>query len=525
MISTLPNLRSKDIFILALIIMAGFASFWPALSNGFVLWDDPAYILENQLAHTLSWANTKRIFSTYILGNYQPLTILSFSLEHYFFGLDPFPYHLTNIILHAANAVLVYLLIMRLCARAPIAILTTLLFTVHPMRVESAVWVTERKDVLFAFFYLLGLLQYGRYLQRNKVKHLFITFLFFVLSLLAKPTAVSFPLAVVLLDYIQPRRLNARTISEKIPFFLTALVFGIIAIFGTYTPANEAYPIADTITGTLHQTIVPLDQIKFSEEQFTFLDNALITCHALVRYIVRTVWPYPLSPYYPLPKKMGTLLPFDYYLAAGVVLLIILFLVRWYNKPARFCALFFFVTVFFNLPVGRIGSVEIADRFTYIPSIGLFYFLAMAITAAVVKLQFTRPALNIILKAAVALLVFSSAANTFFYAKTWKNSGKLWTAVINLYPADPKGYFNRGNYFFDRRDYKRAVRDYRTAIILNPSDPRVHFNLGNSYLYLGRPELAIQTYDTAMAVDVQYTRPLRNRSIAVDMLKKMRGGQ
>ena len=522
------NLLSKNVLILALIIAAIFACFWPALGNDFVLWDDPAYILENTLARTLSWANTKQIFSTYILGNYQPLTILTFSLEHHFFGLNPFAYHATNLLLHAANTLLVYLLIMRLCAKMPIAALTALLFAIHPTRVESVAWAAERKDVLFAFFYLLGLLQYWRYLEakevgaRHAVPLLWITFLYFVLSLLSKPAAVSFPLAIVLLDYIRPRRLSARSVNEKIPFFLASLAFGTVAIFGTFTPTNAAYPVTDTVTGTLNRTITPLDQIRLTEEEFTLKDNAFITCRALVNYLVRTVWPQPLSPYYPLPEKTDNRLPGDYYLAAGVVLLLILLLARWYNKPARFCAMFFFVTVFFNLPVGRIGSVEIADRFTYIPYIGLFYFLAMAVTAAEVKLRFAKPILDNILKAAVALFVFFLAANTLLYAQVWKNSGRLWTTVINLYPEDPKGYFNRGNYFFDRRDYKRAVRDYRTAIILKPHDPRIHFNLGNCYLYLGRPELAIQTYDEAMRVDGRYTVPLKNRSIAVEILKKMR---
>src|SRR3989338_1698166 len=118
------NLLSNNVLILALIIAAIFACFWPALGNDFVLWDDPAYILENTLAHTLSWANTKQIFSTYILGNYQPLTIFSFSLEHRFFEINPFACHLINLMLHALNTLLVYLLIMRLCAKAPIAALT-----------------------------------------------------------------------------------------------------------------------------------------------------------------------------------------------------------------------------------------------------------------------------------------------------------------------------------------------------------------------------------------------------------------
>jgi len=515
------NIKFQYTSILFLIVILALITFAPALNNGFVNWDDPIYILNNELVHELSWSNVQQIFSTYILGNYQPLTILHFAVEHHFFGLNPFYYHLSNIILHALNILLVYIFICLLSGRRLIALIVSLLFALHPMRVESVVWVTERKDVLFAFFYLLGLIQYLRYLATNKKDkwHIIATFLCFLLSLLAKPAAISFPLVLLLLDYIKSVKMTYQSLIEKIPFFLFAFAFGIVAIFGTFTPTNEATPVVSTFLGTLNQTITPLDHVKPSQEIFSFWERLLIACHALVQYIVKIVYIDHLSPYYPLPQKINGRLPFDYYMAVFVVLLTSWLLFRWKNKTIRFAMAFFVTTIFFNLPITRIGSVEIADRFTYIPYIGLFTLLAFAFEEAYEYLKLTKPRLKILLNTFFCFLIISYATQSFLYTHIWKNSGRLWSNVIQYYPNDQKGYFNRGNYYYEGKEYQRALKDFRRALALDPTNPWILLNSGNCFLYLGLPELALKSYDRALQIKPGFVKALKNKSIAVQLLE------
>jgi hypothetical protein len=496
-----------------------FVAFSPALNNDFINWDDPFYVVNNALVHQLSLNNIRQIFSTYILGNYQPLTILHFAVDYHFFGLNPLYYHLTNILLHLLNIVLVYIFICLLSGRRLIALLTSLFFALHPIRVESVVWITERKDVLFAFFYLLGLIQYLRYLtvHRERKKYIIYTFLCFLFSLFSKPSAISFPLALFLLDYIRSRRMTFLSLSEKLPFFLVAFAFGSIAIFGTYTPTNEAYPVIDTFIKVFNQTITPLDEVKLSEEIFSFSDRFIIACHALILYAVKIIDIGHLNPYYPMPQKIDGRFSIDYYIAFFLILLLTWIVFRWRNKTFRFGIFFFVTTIFFNLPVSRIGTVEIADRFTYIPHIGLFYLLALSFEESfkITKL----PHLHIVIKVLFSLLLITYAINTFVYTHTWKDSERLWSNVIMRYPNDIKGYLNRGNYYFENREYQKAIKDYLTALNIEPNNHRILYNTGNCFLYLNNPELALQSYDRALHIKPDYTKVLQNKAIATQLLK------
>src|SRR6187431_3431288 len=194
---------------------------WPMLNNEFTNWDDEFYIINNQLLRGPDW---KGIFSKQVLGNYHPLTILSYAFNFAISGLDPFSYLLVNYLFHIANTLLVFYFIWNISGKNKfIAAFVALVFGIHPMHVESVAWVAERKDVLYTFFFLLSLIQYWIFLNNAKKKNLVFCFLFFVLSLLSKPAAIVLPFVLLLLDYWKDRPFVSKVFVEKIPFFILSI--------------------------------------------------------------------------------------------------------------------------------------------------------------------------------------------------------------------------------------------------------------------------------------------------------------
>ena len=202
--------------------------FLPMLSNGFTNWDDELYVKENPLLKGPDWQG---IFSQASASNYHPLTILSLAFNYAISGTDPFSYHLVNWLLHILNTGLVFIFIYKISGKKPyVAAFAAVIFGVHPMHVESVAWVSERKDVLYALFFLLALLQYWRFLETGKRVKAIFCFVFFVLSLLSKPAAIILPFVLLLLDYWYGRSVNWKVVAEKIPFFALSLVFGFITV-------------------------------------------------------------------------------------------------------------------------------------------------------------------------------------------------------------------------------------------------------------------------------------------------------
>ena len=226
------NQKNLILFLaISFILIATAIAYYPCLKNGFV-WDDEGYILKNYYIKNMSVDNLKTIMTTPIMGNYHPLVIISYAWEYFFFKLNPAPYHIVNMIIHLLNCVLVFYFIMRLSNSIPVAFITGLLFGIHPLHVESVAWISERKDVLYAFFYVISLICYLSYLEkRPDYKYYFFALFFFLLSILSKPMAVTLPLVLFLMDYFRDRKIDYRAIIEKIPFFVLSILSGIVTLF------------------------------------------------------------------------------------------------------------------------------------------------------------------------------------------------------------------------------------------------------------------------------------------------------
>ena len=243
--------KNKHLFLLAAVITITFILLVPALHNSFTNWDDKDYTTDSQHIKALSGENIKFMFSNPIAVNYHPLTILSLALNYKFSVLEPFSYYLVNILLHLLNTLLTYFFVLLLLDKNKTAALfAAAIFAVHPMHVESVAWIAERKDVLYTFFYLSGLIAYLLYVDRRIWKYLALAFLLFVPSALSKPAAVVFPLVLFLIDFLRHRKLTVLSFVEKIPFFIISVWIGVATL-----KAQSGIAIADITNYTILQKL------------------------------------------------------------------------------------------------------------------------------------------------------------------------------------------------------------------------------------------------------------------------------
>lgn len=334
---------------LFLIILITFIAFLPVLQNGFVNFDDDRYILNNPM---LASINLSDIFSSYIVGNYHPLTMLIYAIEYQFFGLNAGGYHAVSLLLHLLIVILVFYVVLSLSNRKEVALVASLLFGIHPLHVESVAWASELKDLLYTFFFLASWLCYLRYLKEPKRKFYFYCLFLFLLSLLSKGMAVSLPVVLLLTDYFKGRKLNAKAWLEKAPFFALSIIFGIVAI------------IAQKSGGAIQDL-----------EVYPLVQRIAFACYGFITYLLKFVVPYELCTYYPYPLKSVAGIPGWYYIYPIVLLALIAFVfysLR-FSKKFFFGIGFFTITVFLVLQLLPVGNTIMADRYSYIPSIGIFY--------------------------------------------------------------------------------------------------------------------------------------------------------
>ena len=277
---------------IASISILTFIVFYPSLEGQFIkTWDDYGYAVTNKYIDDFNWDNVKGMFTHALYGNYNPLTILTFAVEKHFFGTNPYVHHFNNILLHILNSLLVFWLAVRLRLQLIAAYLVSILFAIHPMHVESVAWITERKDVLFGFFYLAALISYIYYIKRKESRYYLLCIFLMILSLFSKIQAVALPLSMLLIDYYFRRKLSVKLIAEKIPFFALSLLFGLLGVH--FLQEAGAFNVTSNIE---------------------WYERPLMGAYALGAYLYKALIPYPLSAYYPYPQKIDDWLPIVYYI-------------------------------------------------------------------------------------------------------------------------------------------------------------------------------------------------------------------
>jgi len=530
-----PSYETKrlEYYLAASVSLLSFLVYLPSLGNGFVNWDDNLYVYENVNIRSINvdffkWAFLD--FSAPGSDYWRPLSYLSHAADYAVWGLNPFGHHLTSTLVHSFNTFFVVVVVIKLLeaykeanprdgrsfldARAILisAGMTGILFGLHPVHVESVAWVSERKDLLCALFFLLSILAYTKYagLIHNESVHgkLRIRFLkkqylsalgFFILALLSKPMAISLPVVLMILDWHPFERIHSvkngwSTFIEKIPFFLLSLLSAILTL--------RAQKIGGT---TIMTEVVPLST------------RVLVAVKALVYYLWKMMVPVNLIPYYPYPKDISLLspeYPLTIILAVGIT---VLCLVR-ARKERLWLSLwgYYIVTLMPVLGIIQVGGQSMADRYTYLPSIGPFFMVAVIIAwswSRVTDLKSRKALVKLFGISVFVALSMAMVHLTFEQIGTWKDSMTLWSYTIEKKPESVIAYNNRGLAFGSIGRFDRAIEDYDKAIALNPSAPFTYNNRGLAFDSIGRFDRAIEDYDKAIALNPSYPDAYNNRGV------------
>lgn len=492
--------NKQVIWAMVFIIALTWISFLPSLRNGFTNWDDPHMVVSNTMIRSLSPENIVGVFSSFHYAHYHPLVVLSFAVEYAIAGLDPMPYHLTNLLLHTINALLVFWLVRALNGNLVVSSVTALLFAIHPLRVESVAWVTERKDVLYSMFFLSAMVVYVRYVQTRYLRHFFLVLLLFLLALLSKSMAVTLPFVLLLLDYYLGRKFERGVFLEKIPMLGLSLLFAFLILYASY-------PARSHLEGALFN-----------------LDNVFVAAHGVLFYLYKVVNPSSLSALYPYPVKYGEMLPMEYLLAPIPVAVLIgfaLFSMR-NTKILAFGFFFFLLTLLPVSQLARIGGVIAADRFVYLPLIGIFFLIGEAVDFALRKLQqYGQDGMARGVRGVVFAGILALAFLTWKRVQVWENSVTLWTDVLEQYPGVPVAYDHRGLGYADRRMYREALDDYNRGIALTEDDWRLYFHRGTLLKDAGEPKLAVADFTTALALYPSHAESYYYRGLSYHQLGQL----
>ncbi len=442
--------------IFSLIILAYITvfSFYPALSANFINLDDTAMVINNQYIRDLSIDNVIDVFSNYHYRLYHPIVTISYAVEYYFFKLDPFVYHVNNILLHLLNVFLVFFIFQRLTKSFAISYIVSFLFAVHPVHVEAVAWISSRKDLLYSVFYLLSMLFYLKISEsKNKTNMFILSVLFFTLSCLSKPMAVTLPVILILLDYYQ-NNLTVKKIKNYIPFILISLIFSVVTIFGYYSTEQKS-------TYTLYSGII----------------NILNTHFNILFYLFNFIFPVKLSCLYPFFYNQYDNPPYFIMYSPVLLYVILLFVLLSlkFNKRIFFGFMFFILTLLPSSGIMPTGMAPIADRYVYLPYIGLFYLFAEFAVYVYMKTKIK------IFFWLISLLL-SSVLVYLTYTRTvlWQDTKSLMTDTINKYPENANhAYLVRGMEFKLEDKLTEAESDFKKSFSISQDSPYTAFNLAH----------------------------------------------
>lgn len=463
-------------------------------------WDDHEQVVNNSTIKELSAENLKTMFSGYVIGMYQPLTSLSYAIDYQLGGLDAGRYHNTNLLLHLLNVLLVWLLGRKLFGRTDAATVLALMFAIHPMQAETVYWISTRSNLLFTAFFIGGLLAYRKFQEKNSKTMYLLALLFMLLSCLSKSMAVTFPLALLALDYLYGKEKWINAFLQKVPFFILSLIFGIVAL--SYTDPAEIE--LDAVAG-------PLDRIIFIFYSMHF-------------YILQAIIPLKLSAAHYFPS--GDSLPLQYYLAPLTIIAIALpgIFIKSIRRPYFFGLAFFVVTIALVVLVPGRRTI-VAERYVYLPYIGLLFALITLLLKALKDDQ-TSPAVNIKLIVIAGLLAIPAGAVTGSRKSVWINSNTLFTDVVQKYPENYHGYAVLGLYHLSENNATDALPQLQAAIDRKPDFHEGHYNLGIVYgNHLQQPEKALKKYGDAIDINSNEPKYFVARGTLLGRMKKFEAAE
>jgi protein O-mannosyl-transferase len=491
------NVRTSIIAIF--IIVLGLLAFWPAFYNGFTNWDDQYLVSWNPLVTELSWNSVRDMFSSFSVNHYLPLTLFSYAVEFHFYGWNPIIYHVTNVLIHALNGVLVFWLLMLLTKHEMGAVLGALLWLLHPLRVESVAWIAERKDVLSALFYLSSLILYINYRKTEKRSYVYSSVGLFLASLLCKATAVTLPIVFVAYDFVCDGKLVRKKLLEKMPMLVLSVVFGVVAVLAQYsTGVNPKDPSFDPIHGVF------------------------VACYNVLFYLGKGIAPLNLSPFYPYPETIQKGHSILFWISPGVLLLAgwlwWRFLRR--NTMAMFGLFLFLVPYLLVAQIIPVGRAIAADRFTYLPFVGVSLWVALGwqwIDAQSSMGKLVPSIVRIVIAGGVLGLLI---VLTQQQCRIWKNGVSLWSVVIERYPNYAEAYNNRGISWAARWMPEEGLKDLDVSVRLDATDPFARFNRGLILQSLERDEEAVTEYSALLNLSPSDVEGWIRRGFSYSRLKR-----
>jgi tetratricopeptide (TPR) repeat protein len=476
--------QKQILFLISIALVAStFIAYEQVRYNDFVGYDDYPYVTENPNVNegitreSILWA-----FTTPYASNWHPLTWLSHMLDCQLFGLNPGWHHIISLLFHTANTLLLFWIFKRMTGAIWQSAFVAALFALHPLHVESVAWVAERKDVLSGFFWMLTMIAYVRYAEQPGIKRYLLVVLAFCLGLLSKPMLVSLPFVLLLLDYWplgrgqqdhQNKWPVSRLIEEKIPLFVLAAASSLI----TYTIQQQtgAMAGADKLPMTIRTT------------------NALIS---YISYISKMIYPSRLAVFYPHPLNK---LPIWQPIASAVMLAVISTIVIYMGRRRRYLVvgwLWYLGTLLPVIGLVQVGLQAMADRYTYLPSIGIFIIVSWGAADLTAKRRYRNTGLGITAGIILAALLICTRMQLHF----WQNSLTLFGHALEVTEDNPTMHNNYGQALLEKDRLEESVTHFNEALRLRPADFEARYNLGLAFLRQGKTDEAIAYFTEALRI-------------------------
>jgi len=483
-----------DILICLFLVIGNMAVYSQVINHSFVNYDDGMYVTSNYFVQKgLSLINIIWAFSNVYAANWHPLTWLSHMLDVQLYGLSPGGHHMTSVLFHVVNSLLLFLVFRRMTGQIWQSGFVAAIFALHPLHVESVAWVAERKDVLSMFFWVLTMYSYILYVEHPGVTRYMLALIFFVLGLMTKPMLVTLPFVLLLLDYWPLRRFQLKheddpgrksgqqlhmitLIWEKAPFFIISIAASAIALFAQHSKG----------------TVASLDRFTL----FVRIENILVS---YVDYIGKMIWPDNLSAFYPYPG----ILTGWHVVGSCLLLAFITFLaVRSLNPRPWFIIgwLWYIGTLVPVIGIVQVGLQAMADRYTYIPLIGLFIIIAWGVPELAIRWRLKKPVFVGITTA--ILIVFMVIS--WLQVRYWADNISLYEHALDVTSDNFVAHNGLGCDLTTRGMLDEAVIHYSEALRIRPEYAEAHYNLGHVLSIQGKNEEAIEHFHKALQIKPDY---------------------
>ena len=429
--------------------------FAPAGRHDFINYDDPRYPLEPIVQRGLTLDGVRWAFTTFNFANYHPITWLSHMLDAQLFGKEPGGHHVHSVVLHALNAVVLFLVLLRLTGQRWQSAAVATLWAVHPLRVESVAWASERKDLLCLLFFLLSIAAYVRWVTKRSAIAYAAMLLLFALSLMSKSMSVSLPIVLMLLDWWPLKRpMRWALLWEKLPAIAMSIAFAIVTM------------IAQRQGGAMSESIYPLP---------LRLANAIASYG---RYLFLSVWPTKLAFFYPYHGALpGTTLPAStVILSAAALLAITAFAAMMWRRERGVLIgwLWFVITLIPTLGLVQVGQQSMADRYTYLPHIGLMIAIVFGIGAFLRS----RASLEIPAAAVAVIIMIALSIRAYDQVRHWRNNTSLYTHALQVTSHNHVAHSQLGMELLQQERLPEAIDQYKKAIAIKPAEAQPYYNVG-----------------------------------------------